>query len=363
MFPANLVQEKEIVVKNFDEAISNLESDYQVTHKDATLDELIINNEGRLACRGEEHLMTEWALENLCGQVGIPRTFARNIPWDLFLHNFDQLKTERNRPLVLAVGREDVVISVIKQGKLPYFPAKSVDVLRKLQEAQAELQVHELRIADRGVEASFIDPRLGELEPQVGDITGIGLRITNSETGFRGLKASSFLLRLVCTNGAVLSNNWANVAWSYDPRMNYRHSLDNFFKQLEQLSLGVSHLRESYRTLIQKKLSVLGLVNLWRSVNRIVGQTDADGILGLPPDERKSLVKATKERRPGDNSHLEETDRSYWEAYNAITERARQYDFLRWRQLERLAGRLLDDTMQKEMQDSDSIDDAHAIAA
>lgn len=348
MVLATLCPEKEVKTTSLEDGIAQLESDFRVEHTETALDELALDTEGHLTRQGERHPMTKWALESLCGVVGIPASFARKIPWDLLRHNFEELKAKRDCRMMLALGRERTLINVIEQRKLGYFPAKSIDVLRSLQGLERQLQVHGLRIADRGIEVSFLDPAVGTLEPAVGDITGIGLRLTNSETGYRGLKASSFLLRLVCTNGAVLSNDWGSAEWSYDPRMDYERSLASFFQRVPGLSLSVQRLREAYQTMFQKNLPVLGLVNLWRRVARIAGPDHADSILGIPQERRKALVKATRERAAREESRTQESETSYWQAYNAITERARAYDFLRWRQLERVGGGLIDEASRPE---------------
>ncbi len=343
MVLAKLHPEKEANVTNLEDGIARLESDFRVEHAETVLENIALEAEGYLTHKGERHPLTAWALESLCGVIGIPAGFAQRIPWDLLQYNFEQLKADLDRDVLLVLGRERALINVIEQRKFGYFPAKSVDVLQGLRGLERKLEVKSLRIADRGLEVSFVDPDLGTLEPKKGDITAIGLRLTNSETGYAGLEASSFLWRVVCTNGAVLRKKWGGTTWAYDPRMSYERSLADFFGQLKGQSLAVNSLANMYNGMLQKQLTVSGLINLWRRVDRITEPAHADSILGLAEEERKALLKGTKEDGAREDSRKQETDISYWRAYNAITERARAYDFLRWRQLERLGGELIDE--------------------
>jgi len=67
-------------------------------------------------------------------------------------------------------------------------------------------------------------------EPVKGDICGIGLNITNSETGFRALKISHFILRYVCSNGAV-----ARISKD-DDNQNITTAKENLFSSLMKKS-------------------------------------------------------------------------------------------------------------------------------
>lgn len=73
------------------------------------------------------------------------------------------------------------------------------------------------RLGDRGVDLNFVKPGL-EVSPLPGDVIELGVQISNSETGFGGAKGSLFALRLVCLNGAVISDKLGSARWNYDLR-------------------------------------------------------------------------------------------------------------------------------------------------
>jgi hypothetical protein len=61
-------------------------------------------------------------------------------------------------------------------------------------------------------------------EPVKGDECGMGLNIVNSETGFRALTVSHYILRYICSNGAV-----ARISDDDDKRYHYGNEDLNLF--------------------------------------------------------------------------------------------------------------------------------------
>lgn len=345
MFPQTLAPEREVVVENVDAALRLLDTDFKIATEGASLASFRVREDGTLSWGGAAYPMTGAALEAVCRLVQLPLGFARTIPFDLLIQNFERLKDELDRRVILAIS-DDVVVNVIQAGRLGYWPARSRDVLERIPSLGLRLALRGLRLSVRGMIFSTAIPSFGVLEPQVGDITEVGLQLVNSESGFHGLKASFFLYRLVCSNGMVLGNAWGSVYWSYDPRMSYGRSLENFLQAVATMAPGINVLAAAYSGLLQQKVPADEAVDLWRRLARIVGKADADLIMGLTAVARRALfrdVRAGREGTHGGGDPHAETEWTWWEALNATTQAAQRHPFVRRQQLETLGGRLVDD--------------------
>ena len=198
------------------------------------------------------------------------------------------------------------------------------------------------------LEGFLWDEARNPLEPQIGDITRIGFRTINSETGYRGLKTSFLLFRLQCKNGAVLADNWGDVRWSYDKRMRHETSLSLFEQRISNLSISIEPLRQQYSKLLSSRLTDEQFVSLWRSLARILNGEAADKIMQAEKQERQAIFKQVRERDKRNkqqvNGQIEPTQPTRWnlyELYNQITEQAKNYDFIGCRNIEKLAGSLI----------------------
>jgi hypothetical protein len=335
MFTEKLVQEKEVITTSFEEALKMANSDFLVEKFGVDFKEITMTEEGRISWSGSiSYPITDWTFEGLCGLLKIPVQFARRIPVDLFLENFNRLKVEHNQRVIILISR-NTVINVVPH---PYVFAKNKDILECLGEIRGKLnlELHEIRFSDKGMEVSFIKEGV-EVEPVPRDVTRFGLNILNSETGFRGAKANFWLLRLVCTNGAILRNEWGSVKWSYDHRISYERSLKNFIAGIEKLQMDFDNFVALYKSLVNRELRAFEFVNIHRRLARIVGNDQADQIFGVPKEERNRFMR---ESREGDRMLL--TGIILYELYNSITESARWYPFIQRRQLEALGGSLID---------------------
>src|SRR5262249_25007434 len=150
------------------------------------------------------------------------------------------------------------------------------------------------------------------------DVIKLGVRLTNSETGFGCLKGTRFSLRLLCTNGAVMRDNLGSARWNYDRRMHMETSLKRFRTDL--FKLGENHERHArlYDQLPHRVFLDRDMVNLWRQMRCVLPTPDAlDRVLGIEPDERQTLQALVRARSPflppGATSHR------VWDVHNRIT--------------------------------------------
>jgi len=317
-----------------DQAVTLLNSDFSVRQIGFDLDNLTLKDEGRILFAGYTYSFTDWTFESLCRILRLPAAFARSIPFDLLVENIDRLKIDHNQRVIALISR-DILINVVPH---PYVAARSTDLLNRLTSIQASqgFERLEARLSDRGMVLNFLSDGF-TAEPVPGDITRIGLSILNSETGYHGAKSSFYLHRLVCSNGATLSNSWGSVGWSYDSRLSYERSLSNFIDGIEQIKIDFERFDGSYARLINREIHAFEFINTWRRLGRMVGTEDADRISGVDKDKRNEW---SREVREGDRRQL--TGIPAYQLYNNITQAARRYTFVQRRALEGLGGSIVD---------------------
>lgn len=334
MITEKLALEKDVVVNNIDDALHSINTDFKVQKHGTDLNEVELTAEGQISFGGEKFPLTDWAFESICSLTKIPKEFARRIPVQLLLDTFNTLKVEHNQRIIFLISRQ-TVINVLPH---PYIYAENKEVLEQLDEilGNLSLELQEIRISDRGMTASFLKEGV-KVEPVPGDITRVGLNVLNSETGFRGTKASFWLLRLVCSNGATLTNNWGNVEWSYDHRVSRERSMRNFVEGILKLQLDFDRLTRSYQKLVERELMAFEFVNVWRRLARIVGNDEADCIADIQRDERNRLNNEVREGNRSLNTGM-----IIYDMHNSITQAARRYSFVARRRLEGLGGALID---------------------
>jgi len=154
-------------------------------------------------------------------------------------------------------------------------------------------------------------------QPAVGDILSGGLEVTNNEFGKGALSVSQFVLRLVCTNGAVVidgesEHRYVHRGWD-------REGLVAHLSTAGEAALSrPSGVEERLRHMAQTRLGSQGLVNLARATTPVL---------------RKKGVEAM---------HSELTaDSSLYDAYNHLTLVSQQRKMGPRRELELIAGSLV----------------------
>jgi hypothetical protein len=153
-------------------------------------------------------------------------------------------------------------------------------------------------------------------EPVPGDECGLGFNIFTSETGFRALSMTSYVLRLVCSNGLILAEK--GDAWK--PLPHYRVSATDMKGYLEE-KLDV--VRDSW--------SHLPAV-LKRSASAPLGEGMGEEILR----RARPALDATAARRL--STALKQENLTVYEAANEVTSAAKTLGVSARLQLETLGG-------------------------
>ncbi len=333
MLPETIVPEKEDSTSDFEKARNFLEKDFRTSYLHTTLDKLDIRPDGHVDVEGKRIPYTQGFLEAVAGAIKMPFSFAYDIDFELFRYNFESLKTKRRKGVTLCINRG----AAINIADTEYRPAHTLDVLEGLQN-QNFWKFQQILISDRGAEINHLNPQL-KTNPEPGDVIKLGIRISNSETGYRGLKASLFSFRLVCTNGAVMSDRLGTARWNYDRRVTYASSLQKFLKDLEKLQLLEKRLVTLYEGAMDRRVFDRDFVRMWRRLRNALDPSDVDRSLEVERKQRLE-IQATVRQRP-DREAPEPTPWTVYELHNRITASAQRHAFSTRRRLEQIGGDLL----------------------
>jgi hypothetical protein len=154
-----------------------------------------------------------------------------------------------------------------------------------------------------------------KIMPFPDDEFGVGLNITNSETGFKSFQISNYLLRYVCSNGAYVRDMVDEVKYSH-----YDLFLQDVFSILE-LKVKTA---DKQSKIIESKIKLLDQV------------IPMDKITEVNKDIQKRLgIKLLND--------IIESDRvlTKYELFNLITHRAKEYRQFQRIRIEEIAGRMI----------------------
>lgn len=151
-------------------------------------------------------------------------------------------------------------------------------------------------------------------EPVPGDVCGVGLNIVNSETGFRALSVSHYILRYICSNGAV-------VKISDDDNQRYHYGNENLSAFLKEKVDNAKADRE----LLISKLKTLNDNKITRTKEYYLKKIGT--VLG--PQEASDFLSDFNEQL------------TQYELFNLITSNAKRYDLSKRYFLESAAGEMV----------------------
>lgn len=315
-----------------------LETEFVTIYTSASLSDLNLCAGAVIEVGGQSLQCTKAFLKDLAAFIGMPLRYANDIDFGLFRHNFEERKwvTDRRVQVCIVGG----CAAGLARGD--YRPALTLDVLNALPLADEKFwKLQKACLSARNVEIDFVSEDFC-VEAKKGDVIRAGIRISNSETGGCGLKASMFTLRLVCLNGAVMSDGVGSVRWSYDNRMAYMSSINQFVHNLLRLRDRQDDLRRIYAAAVERPVFEEEVSRLWRRVRSAGHFTpeEADAVLGLTAEERRRLTSAVAGRQAAHEPAAE----SVWDLFtihNRVTAAAKLYPFGLRSRLERIGGSVL----------------------
>lgn len=150
-----------------------------------------------------------------------------------------------------------------------------------------------------------------------GDLCGFGYNVLNSETGFRTLSVHHYLLRYICSNGAIVRTSMK------EERVHYGHDVNELKDWLAEQLRGAEEERAGLMTSLRNTLSVKSGTQsetLSKKLGGLVGRVEGEAIMGKISDSM-----------------------TLFDVLNLLTQEAKRFDVGRRLQLESIAGNLLQD--------------------
>lgn len=175
---------------------------------------------------------------------------------------------------------------------------------------------------------------ISKKQPVKGDYCGFGFNIINSETGFASLQASHYILRYICSNGAMVKLGTNDN--KRKPLVHYNLDRDEIVKYLD---VSLKEIRETGEEMV-KKLSEINSLKSTEILEKT--RKGLSGILGFT--EAAELIKKYILYT---ESKLKDFDGSQYALFNFITSQAKKYDIYKKTQMEHLAGNLFLNNLNK----------------
>jgi len=218
-----------------------------------------------------------------------------------------EVKTRlQNRPRQLLLrARHRTIQAVLSPA---YTPVTNLDLLQAAKQTLQMTQAHARVTLFRGyVRLTGVTERV-TFQPSVGDILSGGLEVTNNEFGKGALSVSQFVLRLVCTNGAVVShgsdNRYMHRGWD-------REGLVAHLSTAGEAALSRLGVEERLREMAQTRLGSRRLVDLARATTPVLGKKGVEAMQSeLTADSSlydayNHLTLVSQERKMGPRRELE----------------------------------------------------------
>jgi len=244
-------------------------SDKMVNVKDISFDNLEVVN-----IDGAYFPLRSSAQQNICNRLQIPSQYLRRCNSDVQRYNLNHwIKKERNEELFIRFDRQEIRAIFTPR----YTPMDNLEVLDRIMQSGFSMDTPAQVSVDAGLMLINI-PDGDRMFSVNGEKHMPGLSVANSEVGLSSLSISSFVLRLVCTNGLI-----SKTAVSGSYRHISTRILEEFPKVLanagSELDIQKRQLKISLESKVENPAATI------ESFNRQFGLND---------DERKAVKWGTE---------------------------------------------------------------------
>ena len=296
---------------------------FAYTQSETSVAHISMNEDLSLSINDRQYHMTERAHSDLCKMLGIPIAFSYDIPADLTSSIVQRLKLLHEQSMIVVV-RGNTIVSLVDplkgaagrgksagerlKKKPHYMPLPNLSLLHMLEKVWSGADVDtRITLSDRGMQVEILHKEESfTIEPVVGDVTRVGIAVTNSETGGALPLATGYTLRLVCTNGSTIKQDLGHVRLSSDWRCTMERRLDQFTAELRFLSQEVrdkcGYLQTAYKAMAHEYLDDVLFYSLYRQaqyLSRGVANISEhiDGIFGVEPGQRQEIIGRVRHRQ------------------------------------------------------------------
>lgn len=285
--------------------------------------DLKVNEDGTVQYNGEPQKITKYGFLKFCKVLGIPASFARDIPPDLLLENIQRLSSLMEEDEIVLLRRSNLDIAGISKGD--YKEPSYIDVLSSFSENP------NLKYINVSEELLTICLEEGKLVHKTDEDTlNVSTYIYSSILQECKIHGYSGLYRSSCENSFVMP-------YFGSIRANYKHEdtmLSKFADLIhcydEQIYKRINTNFDAFNT---RKLFDTEIAAIWKGIHKVVNSSEADSLLLFDEESRKALLstvfvrgmenrRARLEGRPIDEKVL--TEVPAYDILNNITSYSRK---------------------------------------
>lgn len=296
--------------ENLEEAIDSLGSK-QVTDVLVDLRRIQFGGLSLLGYKSKEFHLTRSAFVQLMGLVGLTWNEVKEEDPSQVIKVLRSRLHHRGGEVMLRI-QSGVVQAVLSPR---YTPITNLDILKAVKHS-LDLSKLKVTVYRGSMRITGVCDEV-KFQPAVGDIISGGWEITHNEFGKGALSVNQFLLRLVCSNGAVIgqgdeSYRYVHKGWGREELLTHLGSVGH------QMISRMGEMDVALWKMTQKRLGLRLYSKLLKEMGTSLG--------------RKGILLFQKSVTP---------ESSVYDAYNYITFVSQSYGFSSRRKLEVLAGRLI----------------------
>ncbi len=228
---------------------------------------------------GTEYKMRANGMRDILKKINMPASFAQNIPHDLFVDVFNRLaqKTYGDFEGVLRVQDGEVRALVPDS----FVPLDSTELINRVSRWETpSLVASALTYDGDNIKTSFTTTATVTAKDK-GDITNLGITAATSDCGLTPLETSSFMFRLVCTNGLVLPTKMSGGISLNPKKVNSETAWDLFSSSYDRIMSNLVNVKSDFLiNLGNKKLDTPAFIKIKDEVSKAIGGRKANQVMG-----------------------------------------------------------------------------------
>jgi hypothetical protein len=171
-----------------------------------------MNNDGKLQGKfgdREQLGVTDWAMGQMCGKLGIPKRYIQRLPTNLQAvlvnHDLDDIKEDKN---YLFRCKGDTARAFLSEKYSPVDNRELVEIVAEMCGGLPNHQIRKFHYSERGFFSKVLLNDLRKWDPANRSKEMLfGFMIGNSEVGSRTVSVEPFVYREACTNDMVVQQD------------------------------------------------------------------------------------------------------------------------------------------------------------
>ncbi len=294
--------------------LQNRQIDYYFVAPDK-LQILNLDNKLYLQVKKDHHLlfpMRRSFFEKLLMWYKIPLNFAYQADLDVSISLLNNILKLIKRNYVRVVIEDGEAITLTSPD---YVDIRDLDII----ENKAKSELLKITRTDMFTKLDLVESKT--INPLPNDTCGLGLSVFNSETGFYNFSVKVYLLRYICSNGAILNSTVLDEKIPhYNTRISGGNVQSSITRQLDLMNDKYDLIKRRFETASGSKIPVDKLKGVVEKIDIILGYKKGGYFLG--------------DLQGKENSTL-------FDLFNFITDKAKQYEPNVRLKLEEVAGDII----------------------